>query len=68
MLLGGAAAAWPVAARAQQSGSVRRVGVLMNANSDDADGQAWVIAFVQALQELGWTMGATRASIFAGRR
>ena len=57
MLLGGAAAAWPVAARARQSGCVRRVGVLMNASSDDADGQARVIAFVQALQELGWTDG-----------
>ena len=55
-LLGGAAA-WPLAASAQQSGSVRRIGVLMNASSDDADGQARVIAFVQALQELGWTDG-----------
>src|SRR5262249_28536171 len=56
-LLGGAAVAYPLAARAQQSGSVRRIGVLMNASSDDADGQARVIAFVQALQELGWTDG-----------
>ena len=53
-LLGGAAA-WPMAARTQQSGSVRRIGVLMNASSDDADGQARVVAFVQALQDLGWT-------------
>src|SRR6516165_12396294 len=56
-LLSGAAASWPLAVRAQQPGSVRRIGVLMNASSDDADGQARVIAFVQALQELGWTDG-----------
>jgi ABC-type uncharacterized transport system substrate-binding protein len=55
-LLGGAAA-WPVAARAQQPERIRRIGVLMNARSDDADGQARVIAFVQAMQELGWTNG-----------
>ena len=54
-LLGGAAAAWPVAARAQQGERMRRIGVLMNASSDDADGQARIVAFVQALQELGWT-------------
>ena len=56
-LLGGAAAPWPLAARAQQAERVRCIGVLMNASSDDADGQARVIAFVQALQELGWTDG-----------
>jgi ABC-type uncharacterized transport system substrate-binding protein len=56
-LLGGAAAAWPLGARAQQGERVRRIGVLMNASSDDKDGQARVIAFVQALQELGWTDG-----------
>jgi putative tryptophan/tyrosine transport system substrate-binding protein len=53
-LLGGAAA-WPLAVRAQQGERVRRIGVLMNATPNDADGQARVIAFVQALQELGWT-------------
>jgi putative tryptophan/tyrosine transport system substrate-binding protein len=56
-LLVGAAAAWPLAARAQQGERVRRIGVLMNAAADDRDGQARVIAFVQALQELGWTDG-----------
>src|SRR5262249_14969474 len=56
-LLGGAAAAGPLAARAQQGERMRRIGVLMNAGADDADGQARVIAFVQALQELGWTNG-----------
>jgi putative tryptophan/tyrosine transport system substrate-binding protein len=53
-LLGGAAA-WPLAAHAQQRERMRRIGVIMNASSDDADGQARVVAFVQALQELGWT-------------
>jgi putative tryptophan/tyrosine transport system substrate-binding protein len=56
-LIGGAAVAWPLAARAQQPERTRRIGVLMNASSDDKDGQARVIAFVQALQELGWTDG-----------
>jgi ABC-type uncharacterized transport system substrate-binding protein len=55
-LLGGAAT-WPLAARAQQGERMRRIGVLMNAAADDRDGQARVIAFVQALQELGWTDG-----------
>jgi putative ABC transport system substrate-binding protein len=54
-LLGGAAASWPITARAQQGERMRRIGVLMNASSDDADGQARIVAFVQALQELGWT-------------
>lgn len=45
----------PLAARAQQGERMRRIGVLMNASSDDADGQARIVAFVQALQELGWT-------------
>jgi len=49
----GAAAAWPLAARAQQQ--TRRVGVLMNTAADDAEGQARLIAFVQGLQQLGWT-------------
>ena len=56
-LLGGAAAAWPLAARAQQGERVRRIGVLMNLGSDDAEGQARNAAFLQGLQELGWTVG-----------
>jgi len=56
-LLGGAAAAWPLAARAQQSGRMRRIGVLMNLASDDAEGQARLAAFHQGLQQLGWTVG-----------
>jgi ABC-type uncharacterized transport system substrate-binding protein len=56
-LLGGAAAAWPLAARAQQPERVRRIGVLLNATADNPDYQAWVGAFRQALQELGWVDG-----------
>jgi putative ABC transport system substrate-binding protein len=53
----GAAAAWPLAARAQQREQMRRIGVLMNLGSDDAEGQARNAAFLQGLQELGWTVG-----------
>ena len=56
-LLGGAAAAWPLAARAQQTERMRRIGVLLAARTDDPDYQAWVGAFRQALQELGWIDG-----------
>ena len=56
-LAGGAAAAWPLAARAQQSQSVRRVGVLMNQAANDPEGQARIAAFLQGLQQLGWTEG-----------
>jgi putative ABC transport system substrate-binding protein len=56
-LLGGAAAAWPLAARGQQAERVRRIGVLMNLASDDAEGQARLAAFHQGLQQLGWTVG-----------
>ena len=56
-LLGGVAAAWPLAARAQQAGGVRRIGVLMNLASEDAEGQARLAAFHQGLQQLGWTVG-----------
>ena len=55
--LGGAAAPWPLAARAQQSGPVRRVGVLMNGAATEAGPQSYVAAFLQALQQLGWTEG-----------
>src|SRR5215470_5359489 len=53
----GGAAAWPLAARAQQSERMRRIGVLMNTVSDDAEGQARLAAFHQGLQQLGWTVG-----------
>ena len=55
-LLGGAAA-WPLAASAQQGGRVRRIGVLLNAAADDSDFQAWVGAFQQALAQSGWIIG-----------
>ena len=53
----GGAAAWPVVARGQQSEPVRRIGVLMNTAADDPEGQARKTAFVQALQQFGWTDG-----------
>src|SRR5215471_6796498 len=54
--LGGAAAAWPLAARAQQGERMRRIGLLMGV-ADDREGQARVTALKQGLQELGWTDG-----------
>src|SRR5690349_21797670 len=56
-LLGGAAAAWPVAARAQQPEGVRLIGVLMAYGHSDPEGQAWVAAFRERLHELGWAEG-----------
>jgi putative ABC transport system substrate-binding protein len=56
-LLGGAAA-WPLAARAQ-SDRVRRIGVLMAYAESDPEGQAWVAAFREGLQKLGWTENTT---------
>ena len=56
-LLGGAAALWPLAARAQQQGRVRRIGVLMNLAADDPEGQLRLAAFLQGLQEAGWAIG-----------
>jgi hypothetical protein len=53
--LGGAAVAWPLAARAQQGERVRRIGVLMNLAADDAEGQSRVAAFLQGMRELGWS-------------
>jgi putative ABC transport system substrate-binding protein len=55
-LLGGAAA-WPLAARAQPSERMRRIGVLMNAVADDPEMQARMAAFHQGLQEAGWVVG-----------
>src|SRR5215469_5683434 len=56
-LLGGAAVAWPLAARAQQGERVRRIGVLMNTGADEPESQARLAAFMQGLQELGWAVG-----------
>src|ERR1700719_1536261 len=54
-LFGGAAAAWPLAAHAQQTERMRRIGVLMNVAADDPEAQARNVAFLQGLHELGWT-------------
>jgi putative tryptophan/tyrosine transport system substrate-binding protein len=56
-LLGGAAATWSLGAQAQQSGQVRRIGVLMTRVADDAEGQARIAVFLKGLQELGGTDG-----------
>jgi putative ABC transport system substrate-binding protein len=55
-LIGGAAT-WPLPARAQQSERVRRVGVLMAYAESDDEAQAWVAAFREGLQKLGWVEG-----------
>jgi putative ABC transport system substrate-binding protein len=55
--LGGASAAWPLAARAQQPERVRKIGVLMHATSDEPESQARIVAFAQGLQEAGWSVG-----------
>jgi putative tryptophan/tyrosine transport system substrate-binding protein len=56
-LLGVAAAAWPLAARAQQGERVRHIGVLMASAADDSENQARMAAFLQGLAQLGWTDG-----------
>jgi len=56
-LLGGAAAAWPLAARAQQSGAARRIGVLIPGLESDPALQAYVAAFRQGLARLAWSEG-----------
>jgi putative ABC transport system substrate-binding protein len=55
-LLGGATA-WPLAARAQQPERMRRIGVLMSTAGDDPESQLRLVAFVQGLQQAGWTVG-----------
>ena len=56
-LLAGAAATWPLAARAQQRKRMRRVGVLMATAANDPQVQERNAAFLQGLQQLGWTVG-----------
>ena len=56
-LLGGAAVSWPLAARAQQGERMRRIGFLLPAAADDAEYQARVGAFLQGLQQSGWSIG-----------
>src|SRR5215468_6107663 len=75
-LLGGAAASWPLAARAQQTEQMRRVGVLLSTHEGDPGRRAQLAAFVQRLTELGWTDGRnarldvrwTVGSVDVGRR
>ena len=55
-LLGGAAA-WPLAARAQQVEQTRRIGVLMSTAAEDPEGRARIAAFLGGLQQSGWTDG-----------
>src|SRR4051795_3178900 len=55
--LGGAAATWPLAARAQQDERARRIGVLVASPANDAEWQARVAAFKEGLAQLGWTEG-----------
>jgi putative ABC transport system substrate-binding protein len=57
-LIGGAAAAWPLAARAQQAERVRRIGMLQPLGADDPEAQLRVSAFNGRLKELGWTDGS----------
>ena len=55
--VGGAAAAWPLATRAEQTERVRRIGIVTSVLEIDADAQARYAVLRQALQQLGWTEG-----------
>jgi putative tryptophan/tyrosine transport system substrate-binding protein len=57
-LLGGAVAAWPIAARAQQGQPMRRIGVLMAFNETDSRAKRWLSRFASGLSQLGWTNGS----------
>jgi putative ABC transport system substrate-binding protein len=56
-LVGGAAAAWPLATHAQQADRMRRIGMLMAYAENDAQGQAYIAVFRERLEKLGWTEG-----------
>ena len=56
-MLGGAAAAWPLAARAQQPERIRRIGALMFLAADDPESKIYIAAFLKQLQEFGWKVG-----------
>jgi putative tryptophan/tyrosine transport system substrate-binding protein len=58
LTLVGGSMGWSLAVRAEQAGAVRRIGVLMSRAADDAVGQAWIAAFAQGLQQLGWEIGS----------
>jgi hypothetical protein len=57
ILLSGATAGWPLAARAQQTGRMRRLGVLMAPQESNPEGRAQLSGFMQALTALGWIEG-----------
>lgn len=65
-LIGGAAASWPLAGRAQQHDGVRRVGVVVNVAADDPEAQASLAAFKQTMQQLGWSEGRNLQIDFRG--
>ena len=56
-LIGGAAAAWPLSARAQKSEHIRRIGLLLGMSSEDKRRQAWLAGFIHGLRELDWVEG-----------
>src|SRR3974390_2673609 len=66
-LLGGAVAAWPLAANAQQQEGMRRIGILLGIAGEDVQTKARIAAFLQELQKLGWTEGRNfRMDVRAG--
>ena len=65
-LIGGAAASWPLAVRAQQNDEIRRVGVVVNVAPDDPEAQTSIAAFKQAMQQLGWREGRNLQIDFRG--
>ena len=67
-LLGGAAVSWPVAARAQQAERMRRIAVLSSLAADDPQSQRRMTAFVQGLQQFGWTDGRNVTMKLVGAR
>ena len=66
-LLGGAAVAWPLAARGQQAERMRRIGVAMSTAEDDAESKARIAAFLQGLQQLGWADGRKSTPVGGAR-
>jgi putative tryptophan/tyrosine transport system substrate-binding protein len=65
-LIGGAAASWPLAVRAQQNDEVRRIGIVVNVAADDPEALASVAAFKQTMQQLGWNEGRNLRIDFRG--
>ena len=65
-LIGGAAASWPLAVRAQHNDEIRRIGVVVNVAADDPEAQTSIAAFKQAMQQLGWSEGRNLQIDFRG--